>query len=78
MDWAQVLVIILSVVLLVFLILAIYLVALLIKVGQQIKTITDVAERTAVKLESAAGSMFKVASPIAVIKLVSAMLKNKK
>ncbi len=51
MDWAYVLVIILSVFLALFLILGIILVILLIRVTMQIKSVTDSAKRTAIDIE---------------------------
>lgn len=51
MDWAYVLVIILSVFLAVFLILGIVLAVLLIRVTMQIKSVTDSAKRTSDTIE---------------------------
>lgn len=51
MDWAYVLVIILSVFLTVFLVLGIILVVLLIRVTLQIKSVTDSAKRTSDAIE---------------------------
>jgi len=53
MDWAQILVIILSLCLVAFLGLGIFLIVMLIRVTQQIKTITKSAERTAGHIEQA-------------------------
>ncbi|MCA9340736.1 MAG: hypothetical protein KDA17_07515 [Candidatus Saccharibacteria bacterium] len=78
MEWAQILVIILSVFLALFLVLAIVLTALLIKVTRQIKGITATAERTALKFESAADSAAKFASPIAIARLVQSFIKRAK
>ena len=51
MDWAQILVIILSLLLAIFLLMAIFLVGMLIKVTRQIKRVTESAERTAGRIE---------------------------
>lgn len=71
MEWAQVLVIILSIFLAVFLLLAIILIALLIKVTRQIKSVAGAAERTALKFESVAGQVATIASPLAVAKMIT-------
>ena len=78
MEWAQVLVIILSVFLALFLLLAIVLVVLLIKVTRQIKSVTSVAERTAVKFEGVADGVGKLVSPMILAKLVASFLKKSK
>ncbi|HRC28135.1 MAG TPA: hypothetical protein PKV96_01990 [Candidatus Saccharimonas sp.] len=78
MEWAYVLVIILSVFLALFLALAIALVVLLIKITRQIKSVTSVAERTALKFESAADSAAAFASPLAVAKLFKSFMSNRK
>ena len=78
MDWAQVLVIILSVALAIFLILAIMLTALLIRVTVQIKSITSAAERTALKFESVAENAARFATPMAVFNIVSKFIKKNK
>ena len=56
MEWAQILVIILSVFMALFLLLAIVLVVKLIQISRQIRRITSSAERTALKIESVATS----------------------
>jgi len=76
MEWAQVLVIILSVFLALFLILGIVLLALLIKVTKQIKSVAGAAERTALKFEGAASNLMTFSSPIALAKLVTSFIKN--
>lgn len=78
MDWAQILVIILSIFLALFLLLGIILVTLLIKVTKQIRSITATAERTALKFESAADNAAKFTSPIAIAKIVSNFMKKTK
>ena len=78
MEWAQVLVIILSVFLALFLLLAIVLVALLIKVTRQIKSITNTAERTVDKVENVAGKFSAAASPAVVAKVAKTFINNLK
>lgn len=78
MVWAQVLVIILSVFLAVFLLLAIVLAIKLIKLTRQIKRVTDVAERTAVKFEAIAGNVVAVTSPMAPLKIITRFIKRAK
>jgi hypothetical protein len=71
MEWAQVLVIILSVFLAIFLLLGIVLVVLLIKVTRQIKSVAGAAERTALKFESVAGQVAAISSPLAIAKTIA-------
>ncbi len=78
MIWAQVLVIILSVFLAVFLLLAIVLAIKLIKLTRQIKRVTDVAERTAVKFEAIASNVAAVTSPMALLKIITRFIKRAK
>jgi len=78
MDWAQVLVIILSVFLAIFLLLAVVLTILLIKVTKQIKSITSTAERAAIKLEGVARNISTAASPMLIAKLVRSFVKAKR
>ncbi len=78
MDWAQVLVIILSVFLAVFLLLAVILTIMLIRVTKQIKSITSTAERAALKLEGAARSISSAVSPVLIAKVVRSFIKSKK
>jgi predicted PurR-regulated permease PerM len=75
---SEVLVIILSVFLALFLVLAIVLTVLLIKVTQQIKSVTATAQSAAEKLNSFAGSMTKVASPALLAKMAFDQLKKMK
>ncbi|HMQ95749.1 MAG TPA: hypothetical protein PKD19_00880 [Candidatus Saccharibacteria bacterium] len=77
-DWAQILVIILSAFLALFLLLSIILVALLIKVTQQIKSVAGSAERTVKKVESTAANLSTFASPLAMGKVISAFVKGLK
>lgn len=78
MEWAQVLVIILSVFLALFLLLGIILTTLLIKVTKQIKSVTNTAERTALKFENAASNVATFSSPVAIAKMVSSFINDKK
>lgn len=64
MDWAYVLVIILSIFLAVFLLLGIILVIMLIRVTMQIKTVTQSAQRTAESIESAVTGVSKFTNPM--------------
>lgn len=78
MEWAQVLVIILSIFLGFFLILAIVLMVLLIKVTRQIKSITTTAEKAALNAESFVSGLSRFSSPMIIAKLVSSYLKKAK
>jgi hypothetical protein len=66
MDWAYVLVIILSIFLALFLLLGIVLVVLLIKVTLQIKKVTTSAEKTASSIQSLVGNVSRFGSPLLV------------
>jgi hypothetical protein len=70
MDWAQILVIILSLFLAVFLLLGIILTALLIKVTRQIKAVTDSARSTAENIEHAVAGIGKVTSPVFLMQMI--------
>jgi uncharacterized protein YoxC len=78
MDWAQILVVILSVFLAVFLLLGIVLTALLIKVTRQIKSVTDSAERTAHNIEGIVSSVTKFTSPAFFMRMVTKHFKKGK
>lgn len=78
MEWAQVLVIILSVFLAIFLVLAVVLTALLIKVTKQIKSITTKAEKAAMRLESTATNVSMYTSPMMIAKAVKSFFNDKK
>ena len=78
MDWAQILVIILSVFLAIFLLLAIVLTTLLIKVTRQIKSVTDSAERTATSIEGVVANVTRITSPSFLIRAVTKRLKKSK
>ena len=76
MDWAQILVIILSVFLAVFLLLGIVLVVLLIRLTQQIRSVTASAQRTAGTIESLVSNVSKFSSPALLIKLLVGQAKK--
>ncbi len=78
MDWAQVLVIILSIFLGVFLLLAIALTAMLIKVTKQIRTVTDSAQRTAEHIEKAVSGVSRTISPMLIMRMVTKFMKKTK
>lgn len=78
MDWAQILVIILSTFLAIFLLLAIILTALLIKVTRQIKEVTGTAARTAEGLERAVAGFTAITSPLVLFKTVMKYVKKHK
>jgi len=78
MEWAQILVIILSVFLAIFLLLAIILVVMLIRVTQQIKTVAKSAQSTVEHMESAAAGFSKFSSPLFIFGLVKKMFNKKK
>lgn len=80
MDWAQILVIILSLFLAIFLLMAIFLVGMLIKVTRQIKNVTESAERTAGHIEHVVARFGSVkVSAFAVRKIIGIIKKiNKK
>lgn len=78
MEWAQILVIILSLFLALFLLLAIVLVVMLIRVTRQIKTVTNTALRTVEKMESAASGMSRMTSPLVIVGIIKKLFKKKR
>lgn len=76
MEWAQILVIILSVFLALFLLLSVILVVLLIRVTRQIKRVTSSAERTALNIENVVANTAKFTSPVLLGKFVVEQLKK--
>jgi uncharacterized protein YoxC len=78
MDWAQILVIILSIFLAIFLLLAISLTVLLIKVTKQIKSITGTAARTADNLEKTIAGFTAATSPVLLFRSVMKFIKKHK
>jgi uncharacterized protein YoxC len=78
MDWAQILVIILSVFLAIFLLLGIVLIVMLIRVTRQIKAVTDSAKSTAEHIEHAVAGLGRVTSPVFLMQLVAKAFKKSK
>ncbi len=78
MDWAQVLVIILSVFLALFLLLGIILTVLLIRLTQQIRAVTASAQRTAEGVENAVVNISRFSSPGFATKIALSQLKKLK
>ncbi len=78
MDWAQILVIILSIFLAIFLLLGIILVALLIKVTIQIKAMTISVRSITEHIERTVGGLGKVVSPAFLIRMILKHLKPAK
>jgi uncharacterized protein YoxC len=77
MDTAsEVLVIIVSAVLAIFLIVLIIVGVYTIKVLKQVRRVTERAENVAGSVEAAASTFGKVASPLAVLKLVGAIVRH--
>ena len=70
MNAMEILVVILSTFLAIFLLVGIVLTVLLVRVTQQIKRITGTAERTASSIESAVTNFTKVSSPLVIAKMV--------
>jgi len=76
MEWAQILVIILSVFLAIFLLLAIILTALLIRVTHQIKSVTDTAQRTVESIEDAVKGFGSAGSSLMIGRLIAKQLNK--
>lgn len=76
MEWAQILVIILSIFLGIFLLLAIVLVVLLIKLTRQIKSVTGNAMRTAESFEKVAAGLTSITSPVILLRTVTSLFKK--
>lgn len=76
MDWAFVLVIILSVFLALFLVLGIVLIVLLIRVTLQIRKVTTSAEKTAMNIENLVSNASRIVSPMILGKTVINGLKK--
>ena len=76
MEWAQVLVIILSVFLAIFLGLSSVLVVLLIRITRHIRAVTTSAERAAVKAESIVANFSAATNPSVLGKVVTSFVKN--
>lgn len=78
MDWAQILVIILSVFLALFLLLGIVLAIMLIRLTKQIKDVTDSAKRTATGVEGIVNGISRFTSPGLALGIVAKQLKKLK
>lgn len=78
MDWAQILVIILSIFLAIFLLLAIVLTVLLIKVTRQIKSVTETASKTVGDVEKAVSNFSSVISPLLMLRTAMKYIKKYK
>ncbi|HEV7951957.1 MAG TPA: hypothetical protein VGO98_01140 [Candidatus Saccharimonadales bacterium] len=78
MDWAQILVIILSIFLAIFLLLAIILTVLLIKLTRQIKEVTGTATRTAQGFEQAIANFTSITSPLILFRSAMKYIKKHK
>ena len=78
MDWAQVLVILLSVLFAIFLIVAIALIVLILQITKQIKSAAASAERTVHAIEDSVGTFKKTALPIMMTKTVLDQVMNRK
>ena len=76
MEWAQILVIILSIFLAIFLLLSIVLIVLLIRVTKQIKTVTSGAERVVQNIETTTSNISRVTSPVIIGKVVAMYVKK--
>jgi uncharacterized protein YoxC len=77
-DWAQILVIILSVFLAIFLLLAIILVVMLIRVTHQIRSVASSAMQTVEHMESTVAGFSKVSSPLFIFGLAKKLFKKRK
>ena len=78
MEWAQILVIILSIFLAIFLLVGIVLVILLIKVTNQIKKVASSAERTMLQVEKAGSGIARLITPTLLLKTILRKTKNRK
>ena len=77
-DWAQILVIILSTFLAIFLIVGIILAVMLVRLTRQIRTIAAVAERTMEGFERAARNVRLAAVPTMILGKVMKFIKKEK
>jgi len=76
MEWAQILVIILSVFLALFLLLAIVLTVMLIKLTKQIRSVTGSAQRTAENVEKAVAGISNITSPVYLARMLGKQIKK--
>jgi HAMP domain-containing protein len=70
----QILVIIVSAVLIIFLVVAIFALVQIIKLSRQLKRITSRAESMAMSVETAADLLSRAASPLGMIKLIGGII----
>lgn len=77
MSATEILVIILSTALSVFLVLGIILVALLIKVARQIQAVTNVAKSTAENMQNITANVSKAIAPAALFRIIKGFAKRK-
>lgn len=77
MEWAQVLVIILSIFLAVFLLLGIVLAILLIRITKQIKAVTDTAQKTVNGIEGIVSNIGRFSSPSILLKMITKKIKKR-
>ena len=78
MSASEILVIILSIFLALFLLVGIILTVLLIKVTKQIKTVTSTAQSAVVNIANITATVGKVTSPALIMKLVTSQIKKMK
>lgn len=78
MDWAQILVIILAIFLTLFLALGIALLVMLLRLTQQIKTVTNSAQRTASHIERLVAGIASTVRPALLFTTFKKLLKRKR
>lgn len=78
MDWAQILVVILSIFLGLLVLSAVVLVVVFIRLTHQIKSVTDNAERAVKNIEDAVHSFSKTSSSLAVVQMIVKRFKKHK
>jgi cell shape-determining protein MreC len=78
MDWAQILVIILSIFLGLLVLSAVVLVVMFIRLTHQIKSVADNTERAMRNIEDAVHSFSKTSSSLAALKMIFKRLKKRK
>lgn len=78
MEWAQILVIILSIFLALFLLLGVVLLIMLIRLTRQIKTVTSSAERTANHIERLIRGVAHVIDPLVIFSGIKKILRRKR
>lgn len=76
MDWAQILVFMLSIALAIFLVLAIILTIMLIKLTVQIRAVTDSAQRTAESVEKTVTGFANITSPVYLARVLGKQIKK--